>query len=87
MLTVYTQPNCNFCSLAVQILANNDIPFEIIDIKAHPEAGAFLKSEGHKTVPQIYCGDVLFVEGGYEGLRKITPEELSALPDLLALDV
>jgi arsenate reductase-like glutaredoxin family protein len=45
MLTVYTQPNCNFCSLAVQILANNDIPFEIIDIKAHPEAGAFLKSE------------------------------------------
>jgi hypothetical protein len=33
-------------------------------------------AQGHRTAPQIYLGDELFVEGGYQGLVKLSDEEL-----------
>ena len=40
------------------------------------EALEFVKSRGHKTVPQIYLDDRLLVEGGYDALVKILPVDL-----------
>jgi len=35
-----------------------------------------LIGQGHRTAPQIYKGDELFVEGGYQGLARLSDEEL-----------
>jgi glutaredoxin len=36
----------------------------------------FIKSMGHKTVPQIYFNGAVLVEGGYTGLTKQDPDFL-----------
>ncbi len=77
MITVYTKPNCSFCWKAKELLADNQIPFVIIDISQDVDAKAFLKAEGHKMVPQIYHDRVL-IEGGYEGLAALSEDELKA---------
>jgi hypothetical protein len=33
-----------------------------------------LIGQGHRTAPQIYKGSELFVEGGYQGLAKLSDE-------------
>jgi glutaredoxin len=40
------------------------------------DALQFIKSRGHKTVPQIYYNDEVLVEGGYDGLKKANPDML-----------
>ena len=37
----------------------------------------WLKERGHRTLPQIYCGDRLLVEGGYDGLRALPLTDLT----------
>ena len=41
------------------------------------DAMAFIKSKGHRTVPQLYLEGRLLVEGGYDGLRQLLPFELT----------
>ena len=36
-------------------------------------------SEGHRTVPQIYQDGKLFVAGGFQGLKKLTNEQLTEM--------
>jgi hypothetical protein len=36
-----------------------------------PDAREWLIGQGHRSAPQIYKGDELFVEGGYQGLAKL----------------
>jgi hypothetical protein len=57
-------------------LENNNIPYETIDISENAEAYQFLKSEGHRSVPQIYHNNELFVSGGFTGLSKQDPKIL-----------
>lgn len=40
---------------------------------ADSSALEFIKSQGHKTVPQIYFNGSVLVEGGYTGLTKQDP--------------
>ena len=76
MLTVYSKNNCPFCVQAKNLLTLKNIEFEEIKIDETPEAREFVLAEGHRTVPQIYKDGVLFVQGGYQGLSKLTEEEL-----------
>ena len=39
-------------------------------------------SEGHRTVPQIYYGGKLLVSGGWQGLSKMSAEDLQNEIDL-----
>ena len=41
-------------------------------------AGAreFITEQGHRTVPQIYFQGKLFVEGGFQGLSKLSTDEI-----------
>ena len=41
-----------------------------------PEARQFIMEAGHRTVPQIYKDGKLFVEGGFQGLSKLTDDQL-----------
>ena len=76
MLTVYSKNNCPFCVQAKNLLKLKNIAFEEINIEDNPDARTFIVNEGHRTVPQIYKDGQLFVQGGYQGLSKLTEDQL-----------
>jgi glutaredoxin len=76
MLTVYSKNNCPFCVQAKNLLQLKGIEYEEIKIDEVSEAREFVLAEGHRTVPQIYKDGALFVQGGYQGLSKLTESEL-----------
>ena len=76
MLTVYSKNNCPFCDKAKHLLKTKNIAFEEVKIDEDQTAREFLIGAGHRTAPQIYLDDKLFVEGGFQGLQKLTDEEL-----------
>jgi glutaredoxin len=75
MITLYTKDNCPYCDGAKSLLKSMKEEYTEIDIN---ELGVrdWLKEQGHKTVPQIYWGDKLLVEGGYTGLKDTTTSQL-----------
>ncbi len=76
MITLYGKPNCPYCVQAKNYLVQHGIAFENVDVTADPNALAFIKERGHKTVPQLYLGDRMIVEGGYHGLRNLGIDKL-----------
>jgi glutaredoxin-like protein NrdH len=73
MITVYSKPNCPYCDRTKIWLEHNNLPYQTIDVMADSSALEFIKSQGHKTVPQIYFNGSVLVEGGYTGLTKQDP--------------
>jgi len=78
MLTVYSKSNCPFCDQAKALLKNKSVPFEEVRIDESNEAKEFILAQGHRTVPQIYKDGAVFVEGGFQGLRKLNEDQLKA---------
>jgi glutaredoxin 3 len=76
MLTVYSKTVCPFCVNAKNFLKSKDIPFEEINIEKDEQARQFILEKGHRTVPQIYFQGKLFVEGGFQGLSKLTQTDI-----------
>lgn len=76
MLTVYSKANCPFCDQAKNLLKLKNIAFEEVRVDLQPEAREFIMAEGHRTVPQIYKDGKVFVQGGYQGLAKLTEDQL-----------
>lgn len=76
MLTVYSKNYCPFCDKAKHLLKTKNIAYKEIKIDENQEAREWLIGQGHRTAPQIYKGDELFVEGGYQGLARLSDEEL-----------
>jgi glutaredoxin len=76
MITIYSKPNCPHCVASKQYLARLDIAYEEINVSENAEALAFIRSEGHRTVPQLYVNGKLLVEGGNSGLQKLPLMEL-----------
>lgn len=90
MLTVYSKTVCPYCVNAKNYLKNNDIPYAEINIESDADAREFIMSEGHRTVPQIYFQGKVFVPGGWQGLSKMTPDQIRQemeLRDALANDI
>jgi glutaredoxin 3 len=78
MLTVYSKNNCPFCEQAKGLLTKKGISFDVVKIDEDNEAREWLLEQRHRTVPQLYLDGKLFVEGGYQGLAKLSDEELTA---------
>jgi len=76
MLTVYSKNHCPFCDKAKHLLTTKNIPFSVVNIDEDPDAREWLIGQGHRTAPQLYIGEQLFVEGGYQGLAKLSDQEL-----------
>lgn len=76
MLTVYSKTVCPYCVNAKNYLKNNDIGFTEINIEQDTDAREFVMSQGHRTVPQIYFNGKIFVDGGWQGLSKMSPDEI-----------
>jgi glutaredoxin len=79
MLTIYSKGNCQFCEKAKALLKLKDVAFEEVRVDVDSSARQFLVDRGHRTVPQIYRGGELFVEGGYNGLANLTEDDFRML--------
>ena len=68
---IYTGPRCNFCDAAKRLLVRNNIPFKEINIALEEgkREEMLAKSNGRKTIPQIFFNQVHI--GGYEELRAL----------------
>ena len=61
-VTVYTGPRCNFCDAAKRLLIRNNITFNEINIALEDGKREEMlnKSNGRKTIPQIFFNELLF---------------------------
>ena len=55
-LILYTQTDCVYCEIMKSKLSDWGYTWDEVNINRHPENKQFLKDQGHKTVPQLYCG-------------------------------
>lgn len=76
MLTVYSKTVCPYCVNAKNWLKMKKIPFTDVNVELDVGAREHLQKLGLRTVPQIFIGDQLFVEGGYSGLIKLSDDDL-----------
>ncbi len=78
---MYTGPLCNFCEAAKRLFARNNIKYQEIDISSKEGLMEEMikKSNGRKTIPQIFFDDQHI--GGYEEVRALEKE--NKLQDLL----
>lgn len=76
MLTVYSKTVCPYCVQAKNYLKQNNIDFTEINIEQDEQAREFIMGQGHRTVPQIYLQGRVFVEGGWQGLSKMSREDI-----------
>lgn len=76
MLTVYSKNYCPFCDKAKHLLKTKNIAYKEVKIDEDQDAREWLVAQGHRTAPQIYKGDELFVDGGYQGLARLSDQEL-----------
>lgn len=77
MLVVYSKNHCPYCDQAKALLKNKGIEYSEIKIDEDSTAREFIVTEGHRTVPQIYKDGELFVEGGFQGLSKLSTDEIN----------
>ena len=76
MIKVYSKDGCPFCVRAKNLLDAHGIEFEEVRIDLDHEARKFLLMHGHKSVPQLYVGETLLVEDGFQGLAGLTADEV-----------
>ena len=76
MLTVYSKNYCSYCTQAKNYLTKNNIAFQEKNIENDKQAREFILAQGHRTLPQIYFYGSLFVDGGWQGLSKMSTQEI-----------
>ena len=63
------------------LLEQKGIPFKEIRVDLGGSGIIFKVNAGHRTVPQIYYNDQVFVEGGYQGLAKLNESAFQELKE------
>tara|TARA_B100001123_G_C14952401_1_gene884255 strand:- start:284 stop:541 length:258 start_codon:yes stop_codon:yes gene_type:complete len=82
-VVIYTGPMCNYCSAAKHLLNKKKISYEEVDIGFDEKKREEMleKSNGAKTIPQIFIGDKHV--GGYVELKAL--EQQGKLNSLLGI--
>ncbi|MEL6750470.1 MAG: glutaredoxin 3 [Pseudomonadota bacterium] len=82
-VTIYTRQLCGFCTAAKRLLASKNVDFTEHDASYDQNLRAEMvkRSEGARTFPQIFVGDVHV--GGCDDL--MAAEKSGQLDELLAL--
>lgn len=81
MLKVYSKAQCPFCDKAKNLLKLKGIEFEEVRVDLDTSAREFIVGRGHRTVPQIYLNNELYVENGYTGLSRLTESDFQQLKE------
>ena len=68
MWKIYSRPHCSFCELAKIVMTERGIDYEDVGLTENKDREWF-KSQGYKTVPQIFDSEGNHI-GGYTELRK-----------------
>ncbi len=81
-VTIYTGNLCGYCAAAKRLLSSKGVNFTEINVNNDPSKRAEMvqKSNGGRTVPQIFIGDMHV--GGSDELHVL--ERAKKLDDLLA---
>jgi glutaredoxin-like protein NrdH len=74
-LTVYSTPNCSHCEQAKEYLTDRAIPFIMVNLQEDTEAMNFVRSQGHRSVPQIYLEGQQLVNG-WPALRELSAAQI-----------
>lgn len=74
---------CDYCTRAKNILKQNGVKFDFVDVAENLDTLKFFKRV-HRTVPQLYCGDVHL--GDSQIASKVQPDGTIAEEDDLTLD-
>ena len=71
VMIIYTSYNCGYCDLAKKLLNEKGTSFKEINIQVEIEKRDEMlqKSNGRRTVPQIFYKDLHI--GGYQELKKL----------------
>ena len=77
MIKIFSKAGCPYCEYAKVALKQHGYTYDEIRIDEDAAAKEFVLGEGHKSVPQLYVGDTLLVEGGFQGLNKMTTKEIA----------
>jgi glutaredoxin 3 len=70
-VTVYTAPNCGYCTAAKNLLRKKGVQFEEIDVGHDPVLRQELvtRSGGRRTVPQVFIANQSL--GGYDDISAL----------------
>lgn len=74
-VTIYTTPTCPYCLAAKQLLNNKSVAYDEIsmyDINTEDREALSAKTNGYRTVPQIFIGDNFI--GGFDQLNKLNAD-------------
>ncbi|MDO4894137.1 glutaredoxin 3 [Moraxella sp.] len=74
-VTIYTKATCPYCINAKLLLQNKGVMFNeigILNISDEERAQLSAKTNGYRTVPQIFIGDTFI--GGFDQLNKLNQE-------------
>jgi glutaredoxin len=74
-LTIYSTPTCTHCRTAKEYLSSLGIDYNEINLHEDAEAMSQMRSRGHRSVPQIYLADQLFVNSWTE-LQNMSAEQI-----------
>lgn len=77
MIKVFSKEGCPYCDMAKALLKKHGYEYEEVRIDLDQSAKEFLVSKGHRTVPQLYVNETILVEGGYDGLSKLTTKQIA----------
>lgn len=75
-LRIYTKSGCNYCMQAKDHLQKLGIVYEEVNIANDSAARDKLLAEGHRTLPVLYAGDDLLVQGGWTSLKSMRKEDI-----------
>ena len=70
-IIIYSSNNCGYCELAKSLLDSLDYQYQEINIQEIPDKRDEMlrKSNGRRTVPQIFINDLHV--GGYDELNRL----------------
>jgi glutaredoxin 3 len=77
MLTIYTKNVCPYCVKAKNYLNMKGIAYETINIEEDRDGRNFLVEQGLRSVPQIFVGKKLLVQGGANELVRLSTEQIN----------
>lgn len=76
-ITLYSMMGCAQCVSAASWLTANNIPHKVVKLEDDKDAWEFIKSEGHRSMPQLYI-DSECIPGGFKGLTDLGVYKLLA---------